>query len=301
MPTNITPKIIVHGGAGGWKNRDPDQAVQGVREAAAAGWAVLREGGSALDAVEVATVVLEDDPLYDAGVGSFLNDQGEIEMDALIADGRTVNFGAVGAVRHVRNPIKLARLVLTDTDNCFFVADGADQLAAHFGLETVPNITFVTDHALKQFQERRGTQVTTGTVGAVAIDSEGHIASATSTGGIPDKKKGRVGDSPIFGAGGYADDRSGGVSATGVGENIMRYFLSKHAADLIASGQSPQEAAANAIEFLASRIPEPEVGLIVIGADARIGAAHSTAAMPIAWIDDNGQIQAAMRGPHPFR
>src|SRR5262245_52583151 len=124
MAGTVTPKLIVHGGAGDWVGFDNEAVLNGVHEAAQAGWRVLQRGGSALEAVEAATLILEDDPLFDAGYGSFLNEQGEAEMDALITDGRDIRFGAVAAVRRVQHPITLARLVMTQTENCFFVAEG---------------------------------------------------------------------------------------------------------------------------------------------------------------------------------
>lgn len=304
MTTSKTnPAIIVHGGAGGWDDATDDRVLSAMKEAASAGWAILNEGRSALDAVEAATIVLEDHPLFDAGYGSFLNDHGEVEMDALITDGSTIDFGAVAAVRHVQNPISLARLVMTETKHSFFVADGADRLATRLGINLICNLSLVTDKEFSAFQERLGEtalkeQPGHGTVGAVAVDVQGHIASATSTGGSPHKLKGRVGDVPVYGAGGYSDDQIGGASATGVGENIMRYFLSKHAVDLIASGVLPLEAARAAVKNVAHHIPNPEVGVITVDAQGNIGAAHTTNGMPIAWVDGQGTVRASMREPY---
>lgn len=293
-------RLIVHGGAGDWDGFDEAEVLKGVRAAAEAGWSVLRAGGTALDAVEKATNVLEDDPLFDAGFGSFVNEVGEVEMDALITDGTTIKFGAVAAVRRVRYPISLARLVMTRTQNCFFVADGADQLAAELGMPLVANITMVTPKEIDQFRQRQALHATrnekgTGTVGAVALDGSGNLASATSTGGIPDKRKGRVGDSPIFGAGGYADNQFGAASATGQGENIMRFFLCQRVVEAITAGVDAAAAAKSGLDYLAARIPDPEAGIIVIGADGSIGAAHTTKAMPVAWVMADGDIQVAMR------
>ena len=206
------PKLIVHGGAAPWtRTEDHPDVLIGMRQAATAGWAVLNGGGTALDAVAAATVVLEDHPLFDAGTGSHLNDQGEVEMDALIADGSRRDFGAVAGVRHIQNPVKLARLVMTQTKHRFFIADGAEALAAEFGMPLIPNLSLVTEAELAFFRENLertkdephpDIEIVGGmdTVGAVALDVDGHIASATSTGGSPFKKQGRVGDVPIFGA-----------------------------------------------------------------------------------------------------
>src|SRR5262245_17150212 len=225
--SQVIPKLLVHGGAGEWGTKDHNQAVNGIREATAVGWQVLMDGGSALDAVEQAVIVLEDNPVFDAGVGSYLNDKGEVEMDALIADGQTLKFGAVAAVQHVRHPISLARLVMTRTDNCFFVAEGADQLAAELGMPLIPNLELMTDLELSVFRRKHAEAEKLGTVGAVALDKTGRLAAATSTGGMPFKKKGRVGDSPIFGAGGYANEY-GAASGTGRGEDLMRLLLCKY-------------------------------------------------------------------------
>jgi beta-aspartyl-peptidase (threonine type) len=301
MTDPITPRLIVHGGAGAWTDADETAVLEGVRQAAAAGWDALQRGETSLAAVEVATIVLEDHPLFDAGIGSHLSEQGEVEMDALITDGTTRRFGAIACVRRVRNPIVLARLVLQEPRHCFFVGDGAEELAVKLGLTLVPNLTFVTEAELAAYHryvaEQTAPQVGTGTVGAVAVDAAGHIASATSTGGVRFKKKGRVGDVPVYGAGGYSDDRCGGASATGVGENIMRTFLSRHAVDLMRD-QDAFSAARSAIAEAAAFISDPEVGVIVIDARGDVGAAHTTHAMPIAWIDPDGAVQSAMRGPY---
>jgi beta-aspartyl-peptidase (threonine type) len=298
------PALIVHGGAGNWMNFDETAVLNGVRAAALAGWEILRAGGTAVEAVEGAAVVLEDDPLFDAGYGSFVNLEGEVEMDALITDGRDIRFGAVAAVRRVRHAITLARLVMTRTENCFFAGDGADQLAAELGLPLIPNIDLVTEKEFALFRQREAERVPraglgTGTIGAAAVDSAGHTASATSTGGTPDKRKGRVGDSPIFGAGGYADDAHGAGSATGRGEQIMRFFLCKQAVEAI-SGQSAQQAAQSAMEWLAGRVAGLEAGLILAGADGSLGAIHTTPAMPTAWVTADGQVGAVMRIPSGF-
>ena len=302
--TNATPRLIVHGGAGPWPKDNHDQVLKGMREAAETGWRVLQQGGTALAAVEAATIILENDPLFDAGIGSYLNSAGEVEMDALICDGATVNFGATAGVKRVLNPITLARLILLDSDINFVIADGADQLARDFGLDYVSNMTFVTDEEFDAYKRRLaepGPQPPGhGTVGAVALDASGDIASATSTGGTPNKRKGRVGDVPIFGSGGYADNRFGAASATGVGENIMRHLLTKCVVDNMAAGDLAGAASANAVAQVEARIATPEVGVIAIGASGRLGAAHTTANMPTAWVDAGGQVHAQMRMPFPL-
>ncbi|GAB4342164.1 MAG: isoaspartyl peptidase/L-asparaginase family protein [Phototrophicales bacterium] len=297
-----TPRLILHGGAGPWEKDNHEQVLEGMRQAIQIGWDILKNGGTALDAVEQATIILEDHPLFDAGVGSFLNDQGEVEMDALITDGATRDFGAIAAVTQIKNPITLARLIMTRTNHRFFVADGAERIAVEFGMQLVPNFTFITEEEFANFKKRLANQTAIepgrGTVGAVALDQNGNIASATSTGGSPHKKKGRVGDVPIFGAGGYADNRFGGASSTGIGENIMRHLLSKHAVDLISSGVPAHDAAVAAVEAVANSIPSPEVGVIVLDSKGNLGAHHTTAHMPVAWIDKDGTPQVSMTKPY---
>lgn len=292
-------RLILHGGAGEWDRDNHPQVLQGMEAALIAGWDVLKNGGSALSAVESATISLEDHPLFDAGIGSFLNDMGEVEMDALITDGRTRDFGAIAGVQQVRNPITLARLIMENSKHRFFIGEGAERLALEFGQQLVPNLTFVTEEEFSDFKRRLAGQSpippARGTVGAVAIDSTGNIASATSTGGSPHKKKGRVGDVPVYGAGGYSDDRYGGASATGIGENIMRHVLSKNVIDRVANGISATAATLTAVAEVAEHIPNPEVGVIALDQAGNIGAAHTTAFMPIAWVDENGTFHTAMR------
>lgn len=291
----MRPTIIVHGGAGTWPDEHNSPKAQSLREAAQTGWQILQAGGSALDAVEKAVNILEDFPLFDAGIGSYLNQLGEVEMDALIVDGSKHDFGAVAGVKHVRYPISLARKVMSETRHCFVVGSGADALALQFGFPKMSNLFFVTQDEFSRFHNQEHAEPM-GTVGAVAIDAQGHIAAATSTGGVPDKMPGRVGDTPLFGAGGYADNRWGGASATGVGENIMRVLLSKQAVDLMAHGKSAQEAADAAIEYINSYYEDSQAGLILVDQHGNVGAAHSTEKIAIAWIDADGQPRTQMHG-----
>ncbi len=293
----MKPAILIHGGAGPWPDRDDKESTTGVKRAAVIGWEILSAGGSALDAVEKATNYLEDHPLFDAGKGSFLNELGEVEMDALIVDGSTINFGSVSAVQHVQYPISLARLVMTETRHTFFTGEGADWLAEKAGMPVLPNLHFVTPDTYDAFIKHDEKNVESlGTVGAVAIDANGHIASATSTGGMRDRPKGRVGDTPMFGAGGYADNRFGAASATGVGEHAMRTLLSKYAVDQIMQNKSAQEAATAAMNYANDYFNPSNLGLIVVDKYGHIGAAHTTPKMPIAWIDENGNAQCSTGG-----
>lgn len=291
--------ILVHGGAGPHvAYREAKLAA--VAAAADAGWTVLAAGGSAVAAVEAATRVLEDDPLFDAGVGSYLNADGEVELDAIIMDGRDLAFGAVAAVQRVKNPVSLARLILTDSPHALLAGSGAERLARQNGL-TVPAADMLAPEVLRQWRERRnGSAAPAGaadpgalagaigdTVGAVALDRHGHVAAATSTGGTRDKWPGRVGDSPIVGSGAYADDRSGAVSCTGHGESIMRVCLAFEACGRMAAGGAAMAACEHAVRVLADRTGG-HGGVIAVGRDGRLGWAWNTPAMPYAWRDDAG-------------
>ena len=296
----MKPNFILHGGAGIWEPHlyPHDGVQQGMYDAAERAWDILKNGGSALDAVEAATIILEDNPYFDAGVGSFLNDAGEAELDALITDGSTLMFGAVAALKHVQNPITLARMIMTRTPHAFFVAEGAERLAVEFGMKLVANLSFVTPQEFADYQkrlaEKRGAGLGLGTVGAVAVDVHGNIASATSTGGTPHKLKGRVGDVPIFGAGGYSDNRYGGASATGHGEKIMRTLMSRGVIDELRLGKTPHQAALAVTDGI------DNVGIITLDKDGRVGAAHNTPFMPTAWVDEDGKIHVNMGNTYPF-
>jgi beta-aspartyl-peptidase (threonine type) len=259
-----------------------------------AGWNILQNGGSALDAVEKACNILEDDPLFDAGTGSHLNADGIVEMDAILIDASTHNFGAVAGVQRVRYPISLARKVLEETEQNFFVGAGADALAARLGVPLVPNITLVSPGELHAYLNQ-DTSGASDTVGAVAIDQAGKLAVATSTGGTPAKPAGRVGDCPIFGAGGYADPELGGASATGKGEHCMRVLLTKWAVDAIRSG-SVKAAADAAMNHIDHFFNPSMVGIIMLDKDGRPAAAHTTPKMSCAWIDQDGNPRVTMKG-----
>jgi beta-aspartyl-peptidase (threonine type) len=274
--------IVVHGGAGAWELGSKRIRVgrAACDEAALAGHAVLKAGGSALDAVETAVNILEDCPALDAGRGSYLNQKGEVEMDALIMDGRTLNMGAVAAIQRVRHPITLARRVITGTAHTFLVGDGADAFADQISFPrcTVAELVVSSDD---EFPDTAGPLG--DTVGAVAIDIHGDVAAATSTGGTRNKMPGRVGDSPLVGSGGYADNWSAAVSATGQGESIMKVVLSKRVCDLVSDGLPAQAACEAAIRLLEERVGG-ECGLIAVDAQGQVGVARNTRAMPYAFV-----------------
>lgn len=256
------------------------------RSAAQAGQDLLLSGASAIDAVEAAVRVLEDAPILDAGRGSYLNRIGEIELDALIMDGATLQMGAVAAVQNILHPISLARRLMTDSDHNLIVGEGAEAFADEIGF---PRCRF--EDLLVADSERRAPMepaleteaLSEGdTVGAVAMDVMGNLASATSTGGTRGKHAGRVGDSPLVGSGGYADNWSAAVSATGQGEALMRIVISKTVCDLVAGGLSAQSACDAAIRLLAERT-QGHGGLIAVDARGRVGVAFNTEGMPYAY------------------
>lgn len=249
-------KLVIHGGAGVIERSrttpETDAAIRAALDRALdAGSQILSSGGDALDAVEAAVKVLEDDPNFNAGRGSVFTWDETHELDASIMDGRTRAAGAVAGVTATKNPIELARAVMEKSDHVFLSGDGADHFSREQRLEQVPQDYFSTPRRQRQLEEFKTTDVSAleveykyGTVGAVALDSEGHVAAATSTGGTTGKRWGRVGDSPIIGAGTYADDRACAVSATGKGEYFIRASVAHEiCARIRLGGQSGQSAA----------------------------------------------------------
>lgn len=271
------PALIVHGGAGA-DPADGEELRGGVREAALAGWRVLTRDGSALDAVEAAVRVLEDHPRFNAGHGSVLTSAGTVEMDASIMEGDRLGCGAVAAVNRVANPITLARRVLQDGRHVLLVAEGAHAFARVTGLPECDPVSLVTER-----QRARLSAEGRGTVGAVALDRHGTVAAATSTGGMVGKRPGRVGDSALIGCGTYADSTLGGVSCTGSGEAIIRVVLARRALDFLKEADDPDYAAKVAVDLLAEE-GHGEGGLILVDWRGRVGYAHSTPLMPVAWM-----------------
>jgi beta-aspartyl-peptidase (threonine type) len=290
----MEPSLILHGGAGRWDPDEAEAALPGLRAAAAIGQDLLSRGASAMDAVVAAVVALEDDPLFNAGTGSALNLAGEAEMDACVMDGRNLAAGAVGAIKGVRNPVLVARRVMEATGHVLLVGEGAGRFARAVGFPPYDPVTprRRADHLEKLealVREGPGEQGTLrgllekypglacGTVGAVALDRQGALAAATSTGGLTLKLSGRVGDTPIPGAGTYATSAAA-ASATGHGETILRLLASRHACDRVSGGATAQEASDEAIAALAPY--GGEAGIIVVDATGRIGVAHDTDFMP---------------------
>jgi L-asparaginase / beta-aspartyl-peptidase len=284
MVTKLEPSIIVHGGAGPIRDDSLSARLEGCKVAALAGWKILEQGGSATDAAESAVIVLEDNPLFNAGTGSTLNRLGQVEMDAAIMEGQSLRAGSVAAVSGIKNPIKLARRIMEDGRHVMLAAEGALLFAREIGFPELPSESLIVDHRRKSWQDKHGT------VGCVAVDSHGQLAVATSTGGIFDKLPGRVGDSPLIGCGTYADGY-GAASCTGDGEAIIRVVLAKSAVDLLKAGADPQAAAEEAVALLAARTGSTG-GLIIIDSQGKIGYARNTTHMPVCWAMPPARIEA---------
>jgi beta-aspartyl-peptidase (threonine type) len=298
--SDIVPAILVHGGAGNLEEDDPPASgpeaprLVGVREAVRAGWAILAAGGSALDAVEAAVRVLEDDPTYNSGTGACLTAAGDVELDASIMDGATLRCGGVAVVKDVRNPVTLARRVMDHSEHVLFAGPGASAFAREVGIPAYENRLLVTPLQRARWERLRGTAPAGhGTVGAVARDRHGHLAAATSTGGMVMKRPGRVGDTPIVGCGTYADDALAAVSCTGHGERIIQLTLARHCADLVGQGRPAMEAAREAIRRLGERV-DGEGGLIVVPPRGDVGFAHNSPVMARAWSRPDGTIVAEL-------
>ena len=289
MPKEHSPVLLVHGGAWAIPDEMVDCHLNGVRHALAAGWKVLEREGSSLDAVEAAVMVMEDDETFDAGRGSFLTSDGRVQLDALMMDGATLRAGGVGCVERIRNPIRAARLVLVESPHVYLVAEGAERFASQHGLPLCANAELVIEREVERLREVQ-EQAAAGkppeffaehdTVGAVALDRQGNVAAASSTGGTLNKTPGRVGDSSLIGCGCYADNESAAVSTTGWGEPIMKLVLAKWAADRLLEGVSPEGAARMAIQQLEARLGG-HGGIIFLDTQSRYGLAHNTFRM--AW------------------
>lgn len=291
----MTIAIIVHGGAGEWKSAAArkDEALQACAAAAEAGRDILLRGGSALDAVEAAVIILEDCPALDAGRGSYPNAEGDVEMDALIMDGQDLSMGAIAAIRRVRHPVSLARRVMLDSGHTFLVGAGADAFADSIGFPRCEVEDLLVTPAAEHALMGATTAALGDTVGAVALDRHGNLAAATSTGGTANKRPGRVGDSPLVGSGAYADNWTAAVSATGYGEALMRVVISKRVCDFVGAGLTAQSACEAAIRVLEERTGG-DGGLIAVDARGQVGWAFNTAAMPHAYaVDDEPVVYAS--------
>jgi len=289
------PVIVVHGGAGAWHPERSQSGLEGVKKAADVGFEILKRDGEAVDAVVEAVAIMEDDDSFNAGYGSSLNLEKRVEMEASVMDGKTLKAGAAGLLKDIKNPVRLARIVMDKTDHVFVVGEGADKLARMFNLERRKPFTKLR---LKYYEKQKKLLVEgkfkllklaslvkkypdffeLDTVGAVALDKNGNVAAATSTGGFPLKIPGRIGDSPLIGCGNYADNRCGACSATGVGEIAIRLVLAKTVCNFMESGVPAQYAVEQAITLVNERLNDVynSMGLIAVDVYGRVGAAHNS-------------------------
>lgn len=300
--------LMVHGGAGALDNVKDDKTafryLDSIRRTLEHGRDVMELGGSALQAVESCASLLEDDPVFNAGCGSVLNENGKVEMDAAIMDGRDLSAGAVAAVDNIANPVQLARLVMTESEHVMLIAEGAMRFADHCGMARVPEDYFYTTDRVEQLRQARlqhkimldhddsggdTEDQKYGTIGAIARDPQGNLAAATSTGGIVNKRLGRVGDSPIIGAGVYADNETCAVSATGFGEDFMRAVIAKTISDFIyMQGMDARQATAAGIEYLVRKV-QGRGGVIVIDSEGNCSSGFTTKKMIHGWIERGGE------------
>ena len=283
--------ILVHGGAGDVARSSVGGHVTGCERAAAEGAKVLAAGGSALDAVQRAVEVLESDPLFNAGTGACLDSDGRLALDASIMDGRDLRAGAVCALRAFEHPIAIARRVMEATPHVLLATEGAARFAIAQGFAPADESSMITDAARAKWEAARAKGTSEGwaggTVGAVARDADGHVAAATSTGGMVNKLAGRVGDSPIIGAGTYADDEAGACSTTGHGEAMIRVCLAKTAVDGMRSKATAIDTSRGAIALMQRRTSQTG-GLITVAADGSLGLARTARTMTWASVTDSG-------------
>ncbi len=286
------PTIIVHGGAGNWPKNKHAIGLAGVREAATRGFQILQQGLSAIQAVEAAVIEMEDNPIFNAGRGSTLNFEGNVEADAGIMDGKTLHGAGVALLHHVKNPISLARIVMERTDHALLAGNTVERLGEAYGL---PKANLRIPERVRQWKQARrelengsikyfsrnlklvhdkGRFFLGDTVGALAMDQGGNLAAADSTGGVSLKLLGRIGDSPILGAGLYADNKLGAATATGVGEIAMRLVVSKAACDAMQS-LTAQRAASNTVRHV-TRLAGRGLGILSLDREGRYGIAHNT-------------------------
>jgi len=296
--TKVEYALALHGGAGGdWVRLTAEEQMavkQSLEEALQLGQNILAEGGASLDAVEQVIRYLEDDPQFNAGKGAVFNSTGGHELDASIMDGRDRGCGAVAGVKTIKNPISLARLVMTKTRHVLLSGDGADQFGERMGVERVDQKYFWAQRRFDEWQRVRREQADDhqGTVGCVALDKQGNLAAGTSTGGRTNKLFGRVGDSPIVGAGTYADNRTCAVSCTGVGEQFIRHAI---AYDVSARMEYLQQPLDQSVAHLLTQVLQPgEGGIIAVTHEGQITMQFNTSAMARAAADSTGKFEVAL-------
>ncbi len=300
--------LMVHGGAGALDNvKDNKTALrylESLRRILEHGREILTLGGSALQAAETCASLLEDDPVFNAGCGSVLNEDGKVEMDAAIMDGRDLSAGSIAGIGNIANPIQLARLVMTESEHVMLIGEGAMQFAEHCGVKRTPDHYFFTEDRIAQLKEARlknrimldhdsdeedSEDQKYGTIGAIAYDMNGNLAAATSTGGIVNKRAGRVGDSPIVGSGVFADNETCAVSTTGFGEDFMRTVLAKTISDSLEMlGGDAHSAAKYGVEYLRRKV-KGRGGFIVIDNQGNCASDFTTKKMIHGWIEKGGE------------
>lgn len=291
--------LVIHGGAGVMSEKLMTKEVQKLyhetlNHALQVGDSVLKAGGSCMDAVEKTIMVMEDSPLFNAGKGAVLNHEGIAELDASVMDGKTLSAGAVAGVKDIKNPIRLARTVMEKSEHVLLTGSGASQFAVQQGFKLVPNSYFVTDRRQKELQEllnkerEAGINDKHGTVGCVALDTYGNIAAGTSTGGMSNKKFGRIGDSPIIGAGTYANNSTGGFSCTGHGEYFIRLGFSR---DVSAMMEYSQMEIRKACQEEIKKLTQlgGTGGVIGLDKQGNIAMEFNTSGMFRGWVKSNGE------------
>jgi L-asparaginase / beta-aspartyl-peptidase len=308
MPNSYS--LMIHGGAGALEDLKYEASEAEFKQSITAileqGRALLEKGGSALDAAEYCVMLLEDNRLYNAGRGSVLNAEGQVEMDAALMNGSDLRAGAVACIKNIKNPIALARRVLEQGEHVMLVADGALEFAEFCRIETYPDDYFITEARIRQLAEAKAAgrmmldherikpSQKLGTVGAVARDLQGNLAAATSTGGLVNKRWGRVGDTPVVGAGVFADNETCAVSATGYGEQFLRTVLAKTISDFVQfRGMDGSAAAKAGIEYLVAKV-NGEGGVIVIDHAGRCATAQSTSGLIRGWIEMSGETHCKL-------
>ena len=302
----MTPSLIVHGGAWDIPDEAVDACKSGCHRALSAGWEILYAGGSALDAIEAAIIILEDDPVFDAGYGSHLNLDGHVECDVIVMNGTTLRAGAATTLQRIKNPIHLARKILENCPHMMLTAEGAERFAVSQGIKLCAPEEMVSEAEWEAFlhcskdehaaEHHRGHEQ--GTVGAVALDTNGNLFAATSTGGTCCKLPGRVGDSPLIGCGCYADSEAGGVSCTGYGEAIMKIVMAKSATESLRNSSPPSlelanSAARDAVNLLAKRT-HATGGLILLDRAGNPGFAFNTPRMAYGYVSPGGEFITAV-------
>lgn len=289
--------LVAHSGAGDYSKMTPETIAarrNGMVQAIQAGYDILARGGTGLDAVEFTIRALEDSGLYDAGRGAYYTKDGVPEMDAAIMDGRTLQAGSVASVKHIANPISLARLVMQKTPHVLLVADGAEEFAKSQGIELVSPYYFYTDREWKRFQDAEKAKNAGsghGTVGVVVLDMEGNLTAGTSTGGTVLKMPGRVGDSPIIGAGTYANNESCAVSATGTGEYFMRNVVASDICARVRYSHVPLDQAANDVVMKELVEQHGDGGVIALDRQGNIATPFNTTGMMTGVVHADGKIK----------